>query len=51
MSRNRRYRINVEREDPAKLHVCVPTITNDGDSYRCRVAEAKRNSPRTPPGS
>ena len=26
-------------------------LTIDGDSYRRRVAEAKRNSPRTPPGS
>jgi hypothetical protein len=37
----------VEREDPAKLHVCIPTITLEGDSYRRRVAEA-RKAPQDP---
>src|SRR5262249_23850905 len=30
------YRIDVERADPANMHVCVPTITLKGDSYRLR---------------
>lgn len=31
------------------MHVCVPTITIEGDSYRWRIAEAKRKPRRTLP--
>ncbi len=40
------YRVNAECLDPPKSHVCVPTMTIEGESYRRRVAEAKQKSTR-----
>ena len=45
------YRVNPERSDPPESHICVPTMTIEGESYRRRAAEVTRKAPRARPTS